>query len=55
MPPEECKEKKFMMVFLAKYLIIDTNKQGYIPLDEAKAFYKVIAPEMTEAEVFACL
>ena len=31
--------------------IIDTSKEGYLSLDEIKAFYKVIAPEMSEAEV----
>ena len=30
-------------------MFIDTNKEGYVSLEEAKAFYK--APEMTEAGV----
>ena len=37
--------------------VIDTNKKGYISLDEIKEFYKVtVAPETTKAEVLhACL
>ena len=51
MPPEERKEKIHDGVLGKMFDVIDTNKEGYISLDEAKAFYKVIAPEMTEAEV----
>ena len=36
--------------------IIDTGKEEYNSLEEVKAFYKVIAPEMSEADRdYACL
>ena len=31
--------------------VIDTGKEGYNSLEEVNSFYKVIAPEMSEAEV----
>ena len=31
--------------------VINTGKEGYNSLEEVKEFYKVIAPEMSEAEV----
>ena len=51
MPPEEHKEKCHNGVLGKMFDVIDTSKAGYVSLDETKAFYKVIAPEMTEAEV----
>ena len=51
MPPEERKEKAHDGVLGKIFDVIDTGKEGYITLDETKAFYKVIAPEMTEADV----
>ena len=51
MPPEEHKEKIPDGVLGQTFDVIDTNKQGYIYLVEAKAFYKIIAPK---AEVLHC-
>ena len=51
LPPEQRKDKVHDGVLGKMFDIIDTSKEGYLSLDEIKTFYKVIAPEMTEAEV----
>ena len=51
MPPEERKEKVHDGVLGIMFDVIDTGKEGYNSLEEVKAFYKVIAPEMSETEV----
>ena len=51
LPPEQRKDKVHDGVLGKMFDIIDTSKEGYLSLDEIKAFYKVIAPEMAEAEV----
>ena len=51
MPPEKRKEKVHNRVLRIMFDVMDTGKEGYNSLEEVQAFYRVIAPEMSETEV----
>ena len=51
MSPGECKEKCHDGVLGKMFDVVDMSKEECVSLEEIKAFYKVIAPEMSEAEV----
>ena len=49
--PEQRKARIYDGVLGKLFDVLDTNKDGHISPGEFKVYFKVIAPEMTEAEV----